>query len=60
MNHQFSGRRTKRGLYQTIEGIKMNADVNGATNIIRKHVPFAFDKITDFSYLTKQVKILAC
>ena len=58
--YTFSGKRTKRGLYKTREGIKMNADVNGATNIIRKHIPFAFDKITDFSYLTKQVKILAC
>ena len=58
--YTFSGKRTKRGLYKTREGIKMNADVNGATNIIRKHVPFAFDKITDFGYLTKQVKTLAC
>ena len=33
---KFSGTRTKRGLYKTKEGKKINADVNGALNIIRK------------------------
>lgn len=33
---QFTGKRTHRGLYKTNEGIKINADVNGAYNIIRK------------------------
>jgi IS605 OrfB family transposase len=32
----FSGRRIKRGLYQTKDGRLINADVNGAYNILRK------------------------
>ena len=41
---QFSGRRVKRGMYKTKNGILINADVNGAANIIRKVVPDAFSK----------------
>lgn len=32
----FSGKRIKRGLYRTKDGILLNADVNGAANIYRK------------------------
>ena len=32
----FSGRRVKRGLYMTKKGNLINADVNGALNILRK------------------------
>lgn len=32
----FSGKRIKRGLYQSKNGIILNADVNGAYNILRK------------------------
>jgi len=32
----FSGRRIKRGLYRTKSGVLINADVNGAANILRK------------------------
>ena len=32
----FSGRRIKRGLYRTKKGILINADINGALNILRK------------------------
>ena len=32
----FSGRRVKRGLYRTKKGKLINADVNGALNILRK------------------------
>ncbi|NET54867.1 MAG: IS200/IS605 family element transposase accessory protein TnpB [Symploca sp. SIO2E6] len=39
---KFSGRRVKRGLYQSNIGIKFNADINGSYNIIRKVVPDAF------------------
>ena len=35
-NHFFSGKRIKRGLYQTSKGYIFNADVNGALNILRK------------------------
>ena len=31
--------------------INLNADVNGAANILRKAVPDAFEKVNDFSYL---------
>lgn len=33
----FSGKRIKRGLYKTKNNILINADVNGAANILRKH-----------------------
>jgi transposase len=32
----FSGKRVKRGLYETKEGKYINADLNGALNIYRK------------------------
>ena len=34
--YSFSGRRTHRGLYKTANGKTINADVNGALNIMRK------------------------
>lgn len=34
--YEFSGKRVKRGLYQTKEGTLLNADVNGALNILSK------------------------
>lgn len=54
-NQVFSGKRVQRGLYKTKEGILMNADINGASNIIRKAFPDAFDNVQDFSYLYKAV-----
>ena len=41
----FSGRRIKRGLYQTSKGYQLNADCNGALNILRK------SKVVDLSVL---------
>jgi putative transposase len=38
----FSGKRVKRGLYRAGDGRHINADVNGAYNIIRKVAPDAF------------------
>ena len=35
-NWQPSGKRIKRGLYRSSTGLLINADVNGAANIIRK------------------------
>lgn len=32
----FSGKRIKRGLYISGQGIQINADINGASNILRK------------------------
>ena len=34
--YEFSGKRIKRGLYQTKDGYRFNADCNGALNILRK------------------------
>jgi len=38
----FSGRRVKRGMYKASNKRKINADVNGAYNIMRKASPNAF------------------
>ncbi len=40
--YSFSGKRIKRGLYRSLNGILINADVNGSYNIIRKVFPKAF------------------
>jgi len=34
--HSFSGRRIRRGLYETNTGQRLNADINGALNILQK------------------------
>ena len=38
----FSGRRIQRGLYKSKDGVVINADLNGAGNILRKEFPDAF------------------
>ncbi len=40
--HTFSGKRVKRGLYRASDGRKINADINGSGNIIRKVAPDSF------------------
>ena len=37
--HKFLGKRVKRGIYRTSAGKRINADVNGAYNIMAKHFP---------------------
>lgn len=37
--YEFSGKRIKRGLYKTKNGLIINADVNGSLNIMRKAIP---------------------
>jgi putative transposase len=39
----FSGKRIKRGLYRSANGTLINADVNGAYNILRKCIPERFN-----------------
>lgn len=48
-NYEFSGKRIKRGLYRSKNGILINADVNGSYNIGRKVFPkeFNLDGIVD-------------
>ena len=45
LQHQekYLGRRIKRGLFRSSQGYILNADINGALNIIRKVFPNAFD-----------------
>jgi putative transposase len=43
VKHVFSGKRIKRGLYQARDGRRLNADVNGSANIMRKALPNAFE-----------------
>lgn len=44
--YQFSGKRIKRGLYQSSDGRIVNADINGAANILRKSSQnFNFEKL---------------
>ena len=45
-SYTFSGKRISRGLYQTKNRIVINADINGACNILRKH----FDRNIEISY----------
>jgi putative transposase len=44
IKHAFSGRRVKRGLYRAANGCEINADVNGALNILRKEIGDGFLK----------------
>ncbi|MEN8218352.1 MAG: transposase [Pseudomonadota bacterium] len=44
----FSGRRVKRGLYKSADGTLLNADSNGAYNILRKNDSnFSFEKLVE-------------
>lgn len=53
----FSGERVKRGLYLCGSGLLINADCNGAANILRKAVPDAWDNVRDFSFLSRPEKV---
>ncbi len=48
--YTFSGKRIERGLYKSKKGILINADINGACNILRKYKKSAFKGI-DTKYL---------
>jgi putative transposase len=39
---RFSGKREKRGLYRASDGRRINADINGSYNILRKAFPHSF------------------
>ena len=55
----FSGKRIRRGLYRTKDGYLMNADINGAANILRKEYPEAFESMTDLSRLWKTTETIS-
>jgi putative transposase len=50
-NATFSGKRAKRGLYKTKQGVLINADLNGALNIMRKAFPKIDFETNDLKYL---------
>lgn len=55
----YLGRRISRGMFKSSEGRKINADVNGSYNILRKAVPNAFsDGIEGLGVNPKIIKIL--
>jgi putative transposase len=43
--YQFSGKRTKRGLYRTLQGWLVNADCNGSANILGKHLTSSLNEL---------------
>ena len=53
-DYNFSGKRIKRGLYQTANNYVLNADVNGALNIMKKCI--IKRKLTDIDYSVLQYK----
>lgn len=50
-NASFSGKRLKRGLYRCHDGRLVNADCNGAANILRKVFPDIWNQTADFGFL---------
>lgn len=49
----FSGSRIHRGLYRCANGLIINADCNGAANIMRKAIPDIWNGSTDFAFLAQ-------
>ena len=55
-----SGKRIKRGLYKTKDCLKINADINGSLNIMRKYLNVVCDEIispTNRGFVVNPVKI---
>jgi len=44
-HEQYLGKRIRRGLFRSAQGVLINADVNGAGNIVRKSEPNAFMQV---------------
>ena len=55
--YSFSGKRIKRGLYRTSSGKTLNADVNGALNILRKSSVVALSGLYSRGEVTTPVRI---
>jgi putative transposase len=56
--HVFSGKRVYRGLYRSKDGTEINADVQGAYNMIRKRRPDAFSKAKEIAgYVVHPVRL---
>ena len=57
-NYTFSGKRVHRGLYKTDSGFFINADINGAGNILRKEYPYAYDG-QNMKYLCETTEVVS-
>jgi len=44
-HEKYLGKRIRRGLFRSAKGLLINADVNGAGNIVRKSEPNAFTRV---------------
>ena len=55
--YRFSGKRVKRGLYRTANGKLLNADVNGALNILRKSSVVSLDTLYSSGEVDTPVRI---
>lgn len=55
---KFSGRRVKRGLYKSKNGILINSDINGSANVMRKVFPIAFAEGIE-AVVVQPVRVLA-
>ena len=60
-DHAYAGKRVKRGLFRTYSGLLINADVNGALNILRKVIGDIFLKVARLipsrGYLCYPIKV---
>ena len=54
---EFSGRRIYRGLYRTRNGRMLNADVNGALNILRKSNVVSLETLYSRGELSTPIRI---
>ncbi len=55
--YYFSGKRIQRGLYRTSDGMLLNADVNGALNILRKSSVVSLDTLYSSGEVDTPVRI---
>ena len=56
-SYEFSGKRIKRGLYRSAKGIEINADVNGAANILRKSKVVSLERLYCRGELSTPIRI---
>ena len=56
-SYEFSGKRIKRGLYHSAKGIEINADVNGAANILRKSKVVSLERLYCRGELSTPIRI---
>lgn len=57
VQYEFAGKRIKRGLYQTKNGLVLNADVNGALNILKKSSVVSLDGLYGRGELDTPIRI---